>query len=34
LYGTQIRKMSLKEAMMISLILNGVSFWAGLLMRL
>ena len=34
LYGTQIRKMSLKEAMMISLILNGVSFWVGLLMKL
>ena len=34
LYGTQMKRMSIKEAMVISLILNGISFWVGLLMRL
>jgi hypothetical protein len=34
LYGTQLKSVSIKEAMMISLILNGVSFWVGLLMKL
>ena len=34
LYGTQLKSISIKEAMMISLILNGVSFWVGLLLRL
>ena len=34
LYGTQMKIVSFKEAMVISLILNGVSFGVGLLMKL
>jgi hypothetical protein len=34
LYGTQMKRVSFKEAMVISLILNGVSLWVGLLMPL